>query len=109
MSGGGQRRTYMCACGWGTKDSVRASEMKLKLHKKVCELARMANWGGRPFEAVNGLNGIVQGRNGPRHEPVIANNMILDGVHFHNIIPGVDAFYYNQETIRQREEREQKQ
>lgn len=107
MSGGGQRRTYMCACGWGTKDSVRASEMKLKLHKKVCELARMANWGGRPFEAVNGINGIVQGRNGPRHQPLMANNMIVNGAGFQNVIPLEEAMRYNQEAIRQREEQKQ--
>lgn len=108
MSGGGQRRTYMCACGWGTKDSVRASDMKLKLHKKVCELARMNEWGDRPFNAdLNGLNGIVQGRNGPRHQPLVANNMVLDGLGFQNVIPFDEAIRIRQQAIRQREEQKQ--
>lgn len=91
--GGGQRRTYNCPCGWGTQDSVRASDMKLKMHKKTCELARAENWGARPFEpTLNGMNGMQVNRRGHfNHVPLIANNMTLNNINYEHIIPVADA------------------
>ena len=76
--GGGQQRIYNCPCGWGTQDSVRASDMKLKMHKKTCELARAHNGVAPPFERnINGMNGIKINRRGHfNYVPVIALPLI---------------------------------
>ncbi len=70
---GGQRRTYICDCGWSTKDSVRAADMKFKLHQKVCPN------GSRPVAprafnpSMNGFNGITTSRRGYlQHVPIVA-------------------------------------
>ena len=70
---GGQRRTYFCPCGWGTKDSVRASDMKLRLHKKVCGL--VGDFQPTAFDgSVNGINGMQFNKRGNlQYKPLIAN------------------------------------
>jgi len=81
--GGGQQRTIICDCGWATKDSVRASNMKFKLHQKVCpngnhEMPPAFN------AAMNGYNGIIANRRGNlQHAPLVAQvveNDIIVGV-----------------------------
>ena len=69
---GGQRRTYICPCGWGTKDSVRASDMKMKMHMKKCNAVHNLN--APAFNPdMNGLNGIQINRRGNlQHNPLNA-------------------------------------
>ena len=77
---GGQHLTFICPCGWGTKDSIRASNMKLRLHKKVCDV--IGDLGNRSVQEIldspvmksNGFNGIKFSKRGnPQHIPLIAN------------------------------------
>ena len=70
---GGQKRTIVCACGWGTKDSVRASNMKLKMHQKLCSLTTSNQ--PIPFDPkMNGFNGMTYSNRGNlQHQPLIAN------------------------------------
>ena len=69
---GGKRRTYICPCGWGTKYSIRASDMKIRLHKKVCDVA--GDLGDIKNLVSNGFNGIKFSKKGnPQHIPIIAN------------------------------------
>jgi hypothetical protein len=78
---GGQRRTYMCDCGWGTKDSVRAANMKYKLHQKVCPNGnrQMAPPAFNP--AMNGFNGINVSRRGNlQHIPLVTAVVDENGV-----------------------------
>ena len=76
---GGQKRTYICPCGWGTKDSVRASDMKLRMHRKICGV--VGDFQPTVFDGnMNGINGITHTRRGNmQHTPLIAN-VKLDNV-----------------------------
>ena len=87
MSYGGQKRTVICPCGWTDKSGVRDANAAMKLHKKVCERARVAI----PTNAapafnpavveVNGFNGIRHSRHGnPVHHPLRPSVMMVDGV-----------------------------
>ena len=71
---GGQQRTYICQCGWGTKDSVRASDMKVKMHRKKCALVAGIQ-APPPFDAsTNGVNGLTYTRRGNlQYRPLVAN------------------------------------
>jgi hypothetical protein len=68
---GGQRRTYICPCGWGTKDSVRGSDYKMKLHMKIC--GAVQNFQPTAFNAcMNGANGLQATRQGNlQYRPLI--------------------------------------
>ena len=64
MSGGGQRRTLFCPCGFVSKGSIREANMRFKMHQKKC-VRTETNPASLPFDALtNGRDGMTTSRNG---------------------------------------------